>query len=183
MKKHTATYASTLTNPFRTLPKDAPARGSGKEPSGHRGNQETRGHQNNFGGNIRGGRTPGYNAPRGGNYNMNGNNFNNNRNFAGPAIGSGNMAGGFNPNMVGFQGNPSQFGGFNRGAMMGQMRSGPGGMRGRGGMGNMMMPMNVPLGAMPGSMGGPMGGISMMGQMGGMPGIYDRSPFSFFFNF
>jgi hypothetical protein len=63
--------------------------------------------------------------------------------------------------MGGFPGNPmgGNFGGFNnRGGMMGGIRGGPG-MRGRGGMNNMMGGM--PMGGMP------MGG--MAGGMGGMP--------------
>jgi hypothetical protein len=105
--------------------------------------------------------------------NMNNNNFN--RNFSG-GQGMGNMGGGFNPGMGGFQGNPmgGQFGGgFNRGGMMGNnMRGGPGGMRGRGGMTNNMMG-GMPMGGMAmGGMAGGMGGMPMnMGPMGGgMPG-------------
>ena len=129
--------------------------------SSDRGNQ-------GFGGNFRG-RTPGYNASRGGmNNNMNANNFN--RNFSGP--GMGNMGGGYGSPMGGFPGNPmgAQYGGgFNRGGMMGGMRGGPAGMRGgRGGMANGMMG-GMPMGGMPmGGMGGAMGGMPMnMGQMGG----------------
>jgi hypothetical protein len=177
VKKHTVTYSNPNVNPFRTLPKDAPMRAgkdgqSNRAPSG--GYNNDRGNQSgNFGGNFRG-RTPGYNASRGGmnNNNMNGNNFN--RNFSNP--GMGNMGGGFNPPMGGFQGNPmtGQFGGFNnRGGMMGGIRGVPGGMRGgRGGMGNGMMggmPMGgMPMGGMTGGMTGGMGGMPMnMSQMGG----------------
>ncbi|KAL3420206.1 RRM domain-containing protein [Phlyctema vagabunda] len=175
VKKHTVTYSNPNVNPFRTLPKDAPMR-AGKEGQNNRSTSGTynndRGNQNgsntNFGGNFRG-RTPGYNASRG---NMNNGNFN--RNFSNS--GMGNMAGGFQAPMNTFQGNPMthQFGGFNRGGMMGGMRGGPGGMRGgRGGMGNgmnNMMPMGgMPMGGMAGGMGG-MGPMNM-GQMGGgMPG-------------
>lgn len=164
------TYSNPNINPFRTLPKDTPAR-AGKDGPSNRGglamNSERGGQNTGFGGNFRG-RTPGYNA-RGGmnNNNNNMNNFNNNRNFSGPAMG--NMGGGFNPAMGGFPNNSmgGQFGGgFNRGGgMMGGMR---GNMRGgRGGMGNGMMggmPMGgMPMGGMPG-----MGGMPMnMGQMGG----------------
>jgi hypothetical protein len=90
--------------------------------------------------------------------NNNMNNFNRNNSFN---PGMGNMGGGFNAPMGGFPGNPmgGNFGGFNnRGGMMGGMRGGPG-MRGRGGMNNMMGGM--PMGGMP------MGG--MAGGMGGMP--------------
>ncbi|CAG8973300.1 hypothetical protein HYALB_00000062 [Hymenoscyphus albidus] len=172
-KKHTVTYSNPNTNPFRTLPKDAPPRTEKGSQSnrGQSGNYTERGNSNgNFGGNFRG-RTPGYNARGGMNNNMNNNNFN--RNFSGPAMG--NMGGGgFNAGM-GFPNNPmaGQFGGgfHNRGNMMGGMRGGPNGMRGgRGGMGNNMMggmPMGgMPMGGMPG-----MGGMQMgMGQMNGMPG-------------
>ena len=164
------TYSNPNINPFRTLPKDAPAR-AGKDGPNNRGglsmNSERGGQNGGFGGNFRG-RTPGYNARGGMNNNMNNFNNNNNRNFSGPAMG-GNMGGGFNPAMGGFPNNAmgGQFGGgFNRGGgMMGGMR---GNMRGgRGGMGNGMMggmPMGgMPMGGMPG-----MGGMPMnMGQMGG----------------
>ncbi|TAQ85489.1 hypothetical protein B7494_g6185 [Chlorociboria aeruginascens] len=174
-KKHTVTYSNPSVNPFRTLPKDAPLR-TGKDGQNNRaaqgGYSNDRGNQNggNFGGGNFRGRTPGYNATRGGmnNNNMNQNNFN--RNFSGPAM---SMGGGFNSPMGGFQGNPmgGQFGGFNRGGMMGSMRGG--GMRGgRGGMNNGMnngIGGGMPMGGMP--MSG-MGGMPMnMGPMGGaMPG-------------
>lgn len=172
VKKHTVTYSNPNVNPFRTLPKDAPARApkDGQSNRGASNDYSNNRGAGNFGGNFRG-RTPGYNANRGGmNNNMNNNNFN--RNFSGPAMA--NMGGGFNP-MGGFQGNPmgGQFGGgFNRGGMMGGMRGGPGGMRGRGGMNNGMMG-GMPMGGMPmGGMAGGMGGMAMnMGQMGGMPGM------------
>ena len=169
-------YSNPNINPFRTLPKDAPAR-AGKDSQNTRGgtsmNSDRGGQNGGFGGNFRG-RTVGYNT-RGGmnnnnNNNNNMNNFNNNRNFSGPPMG--NMGGGFNQGMGGFPNNAmgGQFGGgFNRGGgMMGGMR---GNMRGgRGGMGNGMMggmPMGgMPMTAMPG-----MGGMPMnMGQMGGMQG-------------
>ncbi|RDL36068.1 putative rrm-containing protein [Venustampulla echinocandica] len=174
-KKHTVTYSNPNVNPFRTLPKDAPAR-AGKEGQGNRApsagySNDRSGQSGNFGGNFRG-RTPGYNA-RGAMQNMNSNNFN--RNFSNPAMG--NMGGGFNSPMGGFPAGQmgGQFGGFNnRGGMMGGgMRGGPNSMRGgRGGMGNAMMG-GMPMGGMPmGGMPGGMGGMPMnMGQMGGgMPG-------------
>ncbi|KAH8587568.1 hypothetical protein B0O99DRAFT_601527 [Bisporella sp. PMI_857] len=175
-KKFTVVYTNPNVNPFRTLPKDAPAR-AGKDGANGRaasaGYNNDRGGQNGgFGGNFRG-RTPGYNANRG-NMNNNMNNFNN-RNFSGPAMG--NM-GAFNQSMGGFPGNPmgGQFnGGFNRGGMMGNMR---GNMRGgRGGMGNNMMGGGMPMGGMPmGGMPGAMGGMPMnMGQMGGMQGMKNPS--------
>ena len=161
-KKHTVTYSNPNINPFRTLPKDAPARG-GKDGQSHRGGSSSYNsdRSNQSGGNYNPGfrgRTPGYNSSRGGMNNMNQHNFN--RNFSTPAMG--NMGVGFGPQMGGFQGNhmSGQFGGgFNRGGMMSHMRGGPNMRGGRGGMGGGMM------GGM-GNMGMPMGG---MGSMGGMP--------------
>lgn len=168
-KKQTVTYHNPNVNPFRTLPKDAPARATkegqnNRSSSGPGGYNSERGNHStgNFGGNFRG-RGGGYNSSRGGMNNMNQGNFN--RNFSGAG---GSMGGGFNSSMGGgFQGNPmgNQFGGFNRGGMMGGMRGGPGGMRGgRGGMGNGMMG-GMPMGGMP--MGG-MGGMGMPMNMGNM---------------
>lgn len=181
VKKHTVTYSNPNVNPFRTLPKDAPAR-AGKESQGSRvpsaGYSNERGGQGgNFGGANFRGRTVGYNS-RGNMQNMNGNNFN--RNFSGPAMG--NMGGNFNSPMGGFPAGQmgGQFGGFNnRGGMMGGMRGGPNSMRGgRGGMNNNMMG-GMPMGGMPmGGMPGGMGGMPMnMGQMGGgMPGMIPPCP-------
>lgn len=190
MKKHTVTYSNPNVNPFRTLPKDAPMR-AGKDGQNNRatsGTYNDRSSQNgpngNFGGNFRG-RSSGYNASRGNMNNMNSGNFN--RNFANQAMG--NIGGGFQAPMGGFQGNPmaNQFGGYNRGGMMGAMRGGPGGMRGgRGGMGNNMNGM-MPMGGMPmagmnagmnAGMGGGMGGMGAlnMSQMGGaMPGMINST--------
>lgn len=175
VKKHTVTYSNPNVNPFRTLPKDAPARGgkdgpNNRAPSGTYNNDRGNNQNGNFGGNFRG-RTPGYNA-RGGGMNNNMNNFN--RNFSGPAMGGNMGGGGFNSPMGGFPNNPmnGQFGGFNRGGMMGGMRGGPNMRGGRGGMNNNMMG-GMPMGGMPmGGMPGGMGGMPMnMGQMGGgMPG-------------
>ncbi|KAJ8058537.1 hypothetical protein OCU04_012718 [Sclerotinia nivalis] len=165
VKKQTVTYHNPNVNPFRTLPKDAPARAtkegqnsrSSSGPGGY--NSERGSHSTGSFGNFRG--RGGYNSSRGGS--MNQGNFN--RNFSGAG---GSMGGGFNSSMGGgFQGNPvgNQFGGFNRGGMMGGMRGGPGGMRGgRGGMGNGMMGA-MPMGGMP--MGG-MGGMGMPMNMGNM---------------
>lgn len=175
VKKHVVTYSNPNINPFRTLPKDAPAR-AGKEQTdrgGSRGgySNDRGNHNGNFGGNFRG--RGNYTSRGAMNNNMNNNMNNFNRNFSGPAMG--NMNGGFNPSMGGFGGNGmgGQFGGGfnNRGGMMGNMRGGPG-MRGRGGMNNGMMG-GMPMGGMPmGGMPGGMGGMPMnMGQMGGgMPG-------------
>ncbi|KAA8576032.1 hypothetical protein EYC84_006195 [Monilinia fructicola] len=153
VKKQTVTYHNPNVNPFRTLPKDAPARATkegqnNRSSSGPGGYNSERGNHGagNFGGNFRG-RGGGYNSSRGGmNNNMNQGNFN--RNFSGAG---GAMGGGFNSPMGGgFQGNPM---------------GGPGGMRGgRGGMGNGMMG-GMPMGGMP--MGG-MGGMGMPMNMGNM---------------
>lgn len=167
-RKPSIVYSSPSNNPFRTLPKDAPARGNKDQAGrgGAAGGFNDRG-SNNMGGNFGNGyRGRGnFNGPRGG-Y----------RNFAG---GGGNMGMGFNNNAMGggFNNNMGGGGGnfgFNRGGMMaGGMRGGPGAMRGgRGGMNNMMGGMGgmggMPMGGMPGAMPGAMGGMGMMG--GGMPG-------------
>lgn len=187
-KKHMVTYTSPMTNPFRTLPKDAPMRGNQQNTRDNRstsgasfnsqggmggGSQSSFG-MNNMGGGYRGGRG-GYNSNRGGGMNNMGNY--NNRSFSGPM---GGPTGYQNPPMGGFQppqmGGMQQFGGFqNRGGMMGGMRGSPGGIRGgRGGMGATGMMGSMPMGAMamggmPGQMGGMGVGMGMgMGQMGGM---------------
>ncbi|KAH9884023.1 hypothetical protein F4778DRAFT_774853 [Xylariomycetidae sp. FL2044] len=164
-KKHTIIYSSPNNNPFKTLPKDAPARAN-KDTSSRGGSNS--GGYNDRGGGFRG--RGGFNGPRGG--------FN--RNFSGGGnMGGGGGGGGFhggfnnnnNPNMGG--GNfgfnnmgGGNFGGF-RGGMGGGMGGGiRGGMRGgRGGMNTGMNPgmnpggMNMNNGMMP-----PMGmGMPMMG--------------------
>ncbi|KAI1196344.1 hypothetical protein F5X97DRAFT_219297 [Nemania serpens] len=107
-KKHNVIYSSPVTNPFRTLPKDAPARGKDNPASrgGAGGNFNDRG-----GGNFRG--RGNFNGPRGG--------FN--RNFAsgmnpgvGAAMNNGMMGGmgAMGMPMMGFQQphfNPAFFGG------------------------------------------------------------------------
>ncbi|ORY60547.1 uncharacterized protein BCR38DRAFT_40913 [Pseudomassariella vexata] len=159
-KKYSVIYSSPNNNPFRTLPKDAPARGNRDQAtrgSSSGGSYNDRGGQNtggNFNGGYRG--RGGFNGPRGGGFN---------RGF------SGGNGGGFNNNMGGGYNNPMGGGnfGFNRGGGMmgGGMRGGPGAMRGgRGGMNNGMMGGMGPMGAMP--MGGMPGGMGMMG--GGMQG-------------
>lgn len=186
-KKFTVTYTSATSNPYRTLPKDAPVRG--KDGQRNQDNRPSGGYNSpggisnspnqgsmNFGmNNFRGGGRGGFNNRGGPMNNMGG--FQN-RNFSGPMGGGspggfqGGLMGGFaGPNMGGMP----PYGGFpNRGGMMGGMRGGPMGNRGgRGGMGpnNMMtgMPgmggMGGMMGGMPGPMGG-MGGNMAMGPMG-----------------
>ncbi|KAH0565513.1 hypothetical protein GP486_001087 [Trichoglossum hirsutum] len=187
-KRHTVSFTSPTTNPFRTLPKDAPARakdgqrdrdnrsqtGSYNSPtgitSGPNPPQVNFGMNNMGGGGFRGGRGGfgGRGAPMS---NMAGGAYGQ-RSFSGPM--GGGAPGGFQTSPMGFQGSPMpgmpQFGGGfqNRGGMMGGMRGGPIGNRGgRGGMAG-------PNGMM-GNMGGMgMGGMGMGGgipsQMGGMGG-------------
>ncbi|KAI0450340.1 hypothetical protein F5B21DRAFT_439395 [Xylaria acuta] len=167
-KKHNVIYSSPVNNPFRTLPKDAPARGKDNPASrgGAGGNFNDRG-----GGNFRG--RGNFNGPRGGGFNRNfsgggnmgggGGGFHNN-NMGGGGGGFGNNMGG--GGSFGF-GNMPGGGGGNfgfRGGMMGGNMGG--GMRGggmRGGRGGGMGPgMNPGVGAgMNNSMMGGMGGMGM----------------------
>jgi hypothetical protein len=183
-KKPTAIFNPPQHNPFKTLPKDVPPRDKGRNDRGSSGGygNQTGGFNNNRGGYNRGN----YNNNRGGNMGFQ------NRNFSGPA--GANMGGGMGygaqPPMNNFGGNAmggggmNNFGGFNRGGMMGNnMRGGMGNRGGRGGMGmNNMgggMGMNMPMG---GNMMG-MGGMNMgmggtMGMMGGAMGTSRISPSS-----
>ena len=162
-KKYNVYYAPANSNPYRTLPKDAPNR---KEFNKNQGpsNQSSQGgnfQRNNF--NNRGS----YNNNRG---SMGGGNFNQgNRSFSGPMGGVNSGFGsniGFNPQM-GIQGMGGNFG-FNRGGTMGGMNNMRGGMqtRGRGGMnmGGISPGMGMGMGNMNMGM-----GMNMMG--GGMPGM------------
>lgn len=187
-KKPSAIFNPPHVNPFKTLPKDVPARdknrGDRSASSNFGGSQNSGGgtYNNRFTNNNRGN----FNSNRG-NQNMN---FQN-RNFSNPA--AGNMGFGGPGAMNNFQGNNmggmNNFGGggFNRGGMMGGMRGGMNN-RGRGGMmnnmggggGNSGMGMNMPMGGgnmmnmgagmmgMGGNMGGNMGNMGNMGMMGGM---------------
>lgn len=173
-RKHMVNYTNPHTNPFRTLPKDAPMRKEGNRPGGFSpGGGNMNFGMNNMGGGFRG---------RGGYNNRGGmNNFNNRNNFTpmGGFQGAAGPAGGM---MGGFQGGPmggmQNYGFNNRGGMMGGMRGGPGGMRGgRGGnmgAGNMMgMPGMNPMGAM--GMNPMAGGMNpMMGGMGGNMGMQGK---------
>ncbi|KAL9084707.1 MAG: hypothetical protein Q9165_007955 [Trypethelium subeluteriae] len=130
-KKYGGYYASPNSNPYRTLPKDAPNRkdfnkNQGTGNQGSQGGNYSRGNFNNRGGfSNRGG------GGMGGNYNQGGRNFNNPMGGMNGGFGSsgGNM--GFNPQM-GMQGMGGNFGGFNRGGGMGNMNNMRGGMANRG---------------------------------------------------
>ncbi|KAI0099821.1 hypothetical protein GGR51DRAFT_564656 [Nemania sp. FL0031] len=168
-KKHNVIYSSPVTNPFRTLPKDAPARGKDNPASrgGAGGNFNDRG-----GGNFRG--RGNFNGPRGGfNRNFGGGNmgggggggFHNNNNMGGGGGGFGNNMGGGGFGFGNMGGGGGQFGfrgGMMGGNMGGSMRGG--GMRGGrgGGMGPAMNP-GVGAGMNNGMMGG-MSGMPMMGM-------------------
>lgn len=155
-KKISAAYWNTSMNPFRTLPKDAPARGAKEPGRTTSGSYNDRGGYNNNNGGYRGGRG-GFNANRGGNMGQNNFQRNNYNNNVGGMGGMGYNGGGYNNGMQG------QFGFNPRGNMMG------GGMRGggmRGGRGGPMMGMNM---GMPMGMPGNMPAMGMMGP-GGMPG-------------
>lgn len=157
-KKHNVSFHSSVTNPFRTLPKDAPARAAGAPRGGGQGNYERGGYNNNF----RGGRGAMNNrgAMGGGGFNRGGGGGFQGGMNGGGGFNNGGQMGGFGMNGMG--------GGFNNNFNRGGMRGGMGNMRGgRGGMGGGGMNM---MGGMPmGGMGMPMGGMPMM-NMGGMQG-------------
>ncbi|PHH70061.1 hypothetical protein CDD80_6266 [Ophiocordyceps camponoti-rufipedis] len=153
-KKMSTSYWGPGLNPFRTLPKDAPARSKEQTRTAPSGPYNDRGSYGGF-------RGRGYGGGRG---NMAPGNFNRNFNNMGY---SNNMMGGPMPGGGGGGGPGGNFG-FGRGGMMGGggMRGGPGGMRGgRGGNMMGMGPMGMS-GMSPMGMGGNMG---MMGMGGGMP--------------
>ena len=199
-KKHNISFTSASSNPYRTLPKDAPVRGKdgqrnpdnrssggGFNSPGGMGNNPNQGSMNFGMNNFRGGR---------GGFSNRGNPMNNmggfpNRSFSGPMGGASPGAFQGAP-MAGFpganMGGMPPYGGFpNRGGMMGGMRGGPVGNRGgRGAMGpnGMGMPAMGGMGAMMGGMPGPMGGIGAgmgagmnMGPMAmqGMNGLHNSS--------
>ena len=151
-KRATTQYWNPTVNPFRTLPKDAPARGRDQGRSASSGAYNERG---NFGGGAGFRGRGGYGAGRG---NMGQNNYN--RNF------SGGM--GYNPMGGGGFGGPNPQGSFafsGRGHVLGGGMRG-GGMRGRGGNMMGMNPMGGMNMGMPGNMGmGMMGPNSMPGKI------------------
>ncbi|KZF20480.1 hypothetical protein L228DRAFT_28740 [Xylona heveae TC161] len=180
LKKHTVNFTAATANPFRTLPKDAPARGKdGRDhrsgsfgsPGGMGGGVSPVAGNFGMGGGFRGGRG-GFN--RGGAMNNMGGYGNRNFSPVGGMASSGYPSAG---PMAGFQ--PAMgmqpYGNFGNRGNMG-MRNGPGGNRGRGGMapspmmgGMPMGNMGMAMGAMPGQMGA-MGAGMNMGPMGGMQG-------------
>ncbi|KAI1772745.1 hypothetical protein F4818DRAFT_138456 [Hypoxylon cercidicola] len=133
VKKITLIYTSPTNNPFKTLPKDAPARANKEGPG--RGGSNAGGYNDR--GNFRG--RGGFNGPRGG-FNRN---FNNNMGGGGGF--HGNVPGGFNNNMGG-----GNFGFNNMGGGGGGMRGGRGGGMNPGMNPGMMGGMGM---GMPGMMG------------------------------
>jgi len=178
-RKFTVAFIAASNNPFKTLPKDAPARA--KEDRSQRAGSTPYSappqHENYRGSGYRG--RGGYNSRGGGgyqnqnhNHNQNQNNYNNNRNFSGP-MNAGNA--GFNNNHN-FQPNMQMmnnfagggFGGRGGGMMNNNMRGGGMGMRGggRGGGANNVMGMGMGGSApmMPMGMNGMGIGMGMMGM-------------------
>lgn len=155
-KRMSTSYWNPGVNPFRTLPKDAPARVKEQPRTAPSGSYGDRG---SYGGGFRG--RGGFN---GGRLGMGQGNFTN-RNFNSNMSYNSSMGSGFNGPMGG--GNFSFNG--RSGMMGGGMRGGPAGMRGGGGG---MMGMG-PMGGMPMGMPGNMG---MMGMGGGMPGFQGMNP-------
>lgn len=160
-RKYAVSYSNPHQNPFKTYPKDGPARGKDERPqrtpssasynsSGPPANSynSNNGNGNNTNSGYQGGRGRG--GYRGNANNNVGGGFNNNRNFSSPMNQfSAGMGVGFQNNM----GAMNNYGGFNN--------RGGGMMNNRGGMGGM--------GSLRGGRGANMGGgMQMMGGMGGM---------------
>lgn len=161
-KKMTISYWNPGVNPFRTLPKDAPARVKEQPRAAPSGSYSERGNYGGFRGRggmggSRGGMNPNYNRNYSGNMG-----YNNNNNMGGGGGYNGPMGGG-----AGGGGSHYVFGG--RSSPGGNMRGGQNMIRGRGGGGGGMMGgMNM------GGMGMGMPGNMGMGMMGnGMPGTQD----------
>ncbi|KIV79184.1 hypothetical protein, variant [Exophiala sideris] len=170
-RKHSVAFANPSQNPFKTLPKDAPARAREERPV--RGGSFTSGPRGDYN------HGPGNQGFRGrGGFNRGGYTQHGgyNRNFSGPT-------GGYNNQNMGLQGNMgmgNNYGGFNRGGMMGNpMRGNMGGMRGsRGGMNNMMaMGGGMGMGNMGMNMNPMMAGMGMTGFQGNQfnPGMFNNA--------
>lgn len=146
-RKFAVSYANHMLNPFKTNPKDAPAR---KEESRRGAYNNGPPHQPAYQSNGFRGRGGGIYS-RGGGYNAG--SYNNNRNF------SGGMNGGYNNSMPagGFQGTMpvAMMNGFNGGFNRG------GGMAMRGGRGAMNAGMGMPMGGMAMGMNPMMAGMNM----------------------
>ncbi|KAL7963095.1 hypothetical protein V8C34DRAFT_81004 [Trichoderma compactum] len=164
-KKMTISYWNPGVNPFRTLPKDAPARVKEQPRAAPSGSYSERGNYGGFRsrggmGGSRGGMNPNFNRNYSGNMG-----YNNNNNMGG----GGGGGGGYNGPMGGGPGGGGShyvFGG--RSNPGGNMRGGQNMIRGRGGGGGGIMGMNM------GGMGMGMPGNMGMGMMGnGMPGTQD----------
>lgn len=166
-RRPSVSFHITTTNPFKTLPKDAPQRqsrdgqGRGGAPAGQTFHN-TGGPANNF-----------QNGTPGTGYQ--GNNYRGRGGYRGGMRGGYNQnygGGGFNNNNNGMNGFNAMGGvGFNRGGMGGfpNNRGGPN-MRARGGMGMMNGPMGM---ANPMAMGGMMPNMGMMGNGMGMGKCYE----------
>ncbi|KAF3941343.1 hypothetical protein ABW19_dt0203804 [Dactylella cylindrospora] len=199
-KRHTVSYTSPNNNPFRTLPKDAPARNKddnrgsggfnkgGDRPHGPMGGNfpspanfapQSNMMGNNMGSGFRGNRGGGMMGNRG-NMGGGGGYMNRGGHMGGGSSGSPpqqfgmmNPSGGFSNMGGGGGGMQFQGGGFgnNRGGMNMGMRGGGPPNRGRGGFNNNM---GMPMGGMGPNMGmsPQMGGMNMPGPMGmgGNPG-------------
>lgn len=168
-KKPTAIFNPPHHNPFKTLPKDVPARDK------NRNDQRSSGFNNRGGGNF--GRFNNRGSFNRGGFNNRGGGMG----YQNPGANMGGQMGGYNQGaMQNFGGNPmmgggNNFGGgFNRGAGMmgGGMR---GGMNNRGGRGGMGMNMQMPMGGNMMMGGGMMGGGMNMPMMNGM-GAFETVP-------
>jgi len=159
-RKHTIIYTNPAYNPFKTYPKDAPARNREPYKERQQGQYVQPYNQNNFRG--RGG----FNANNRGNMHMNRGGFNNS--FNSQQTGAMGGYGGMN-NMMGINhgGSYGNQMGFNRGG--GGMMGNRGGFQGNRGRGGMMGNMNM--GMMPNMMGNMGMGMGMGMSMGGGIGM------------
>ena len=156
-RQFVVTFNSPTGNPFKTLPKDAPAKDKDSR-YGRGGAYNSAPPRGEYGSGFRG---------RGRGYDRGGyNNQNFNRNFSGPGGSYNNNNGGFN-NM----GMMNNFG-FNRGGMMNNNFRGMGGMRGGRGSMNNMMPMGMNM-----SMNPMMNGMGMQGFQGNNFAMFNQGGF------